>query len=79
MVSVLAFYSNDRTSLKCTIFSVLFVYEKNENKKSHKEAWVGPFLKSCEASCSDFSALIYLHLYMLNVYIHTLINIAKLT
>ena len=45
VVTVLAFYSNN-PSLNLTdayIFSVKFVFEKNENKQ--KEAGVGPFSK----------------------------------
>ena len=41
MVSMLAFYSDD-PSLNPAVFSVKFVFEKNDNKK---EAEVGPFLE----------------------------------
>ena len=43
MVSVVEFSSGDRSLIPSTVFSVNFVFEKNENKQ--KEAVVGPFLK----------------------------------
>ena len=46
MVSVLAFYLTIRVQipLKPTVFSVKFVFEKNENKQT--EAGVGPIFKN---------------------------------